>query len=238
MNKKTESGPKSILEGNIIYQLLIWRRILLLTDGRDKLLKIAQYSSKVLLWKVLTVPKSAAQAKAKLLVSHLSLARKIIRLAHFLEPLKDGLDLINEKPDFSSLAAKLAPLNVVIGILNDLSDDAICLGKMGMIDSWWIEKCTPVSDRLWYMSIFIDLHSNVLDMKKLEVKYLKEEDQKAKEALKQKLLMARVSFVKLMMDFIFCTVDVFQLKVSDGVQACAGFFAALLGTYKLYKKNI
>ncbi|ORZ41666.1 hypothetical protein BCR44DRAFT_341146 [Catenaria anguillulae PL171] len=60
----------------------------------------------------------------------------------------------------------------------------------------------------------------------------------ALQAAEFKLWMQRVSFAKLMADFAFCWVDFRQLSGhrADGVQAVAGFCAALLGTYKIWVK--
>lgn len=119
-----ETGPKkhTRLLDNVLVRLLIWRKILILTDGRDKTLKVFQYSAKVLLWTSVLAAKSKSEAKAKLLASHFSLIQKVLRLGHVLEPFHDGLDLV-KKESFETLADKLAPLNAVIGIANDLSDE-------------------------------------------------------------------------------------------------------------------
>jgi hypothetical protein len=115
------SIPKA-LQNYALVKLLIWKKILILTDGRDKTLKVFQYGAKVLLWLSVPASKSTAEAKAKLLASHFSLVRKVLRLGHVLEPFHDGLEL-TKKQSFVSLADKLEPLNVAIGIVNDLSDE-------------------------------------------------------------------------------------------------------------------
>jgi hypothetical protein len=55
--------------------------------------------------------------------------------------------------------------------------------------------------------------------------------------------MDRISLVKLLADYIFCTIDVLHLgerwsvpQTADGLQAGSGLVAALLGTLKLYLK--
>ncbi|KAI9217783.1 peroxisomal biogenesis factor 11 [Blastocladiella britannica] len=57
-------------------------------------------------------------------------------------------------------------------------------------------------------------------------------------AAKQKLWMQRVSFTKLVADMCFCWIDFrkHEGRGADGVQAVAGFCAALLATYKIYVK--
>ncbi|KAJ3304951.1 hypothetical protein HDV03_002181 [Kappamyces sp. JEL0829] len=230
-----EPPSRRPLGSSLLVRVLILRKILLLNDGRDKVLKCLQYGAKVLLWAVL-LSKSPAQTRAKQLSSHFSLVRKVIRLGHFLEPLNDGLELCKE-PGFDTLAQRLAPLNVVIGIVNDVSDDIICLCKMGVLDKPWLERCTPISDRLWYTSIFIDIHANLTDTLKLQEKTRLESDAAARKKLEDKVFMARVSLAKLLADYVFCTIDVFHLSVSDGWQAVSGLVAAVLGTYKLWIKH-
>jgi hypothetical protein len=233
---RRNSGLKQLLENSLV-RVLVIRKILLLNDGRDKILKVAQYSAKVLLWLVL-MEKSVNQTRAKQIATHFSIVRKVIRLGHFLEPFSEGLDIAKE-PHFETTAQKLAPLNVLIGIANDISDDIICLSKLGVLEKGWTERMTPYSDRLWYSSIFIDLHSNWTETNKLIQKYDQESSIEQKEKLAQKIFMARISLIKLLADFVFCTVDVFELgeRVSPGWQNLSGLLAALLGTYKLYVKN-
>jgi hypothetical protein len=228
-------GLKKLLENSLLRVLLV-RKILLLNDGRDKIMKVAQYSAKVLLWLVL-LEKSVNQTRAKQIASHFSIVRKVIRLGHFLEPFNDGLDILKEA-QFETLAQKLAPLNVLIGIANDISDDIICLSKLGVLDKDWTKTMTPYSDRLWYSSIFIDIHSNWTETNKWIQKYDQESDMEQKQKLSQKIFMARISLIKLLADFVFCTVDVFELgdRVSPGWQNLSGLLAALLGTYKLSMK--
>ncbi|KAI8902011.1 peroxisomal biogenesis factor 11-domain-containing protein [Globomyces pollinis-pini] len=229
--------PEVPLLSNTLFRILVFRKLLLLNDGRDKLLKVAQYTCKVLLWIYLT-SKSENQSKAKLIASHFSLVRKCIRLGHALEPFHECLE-ISKNPSFKTLQEKLAPLNCMIGIANDIADDIICLSKLGAIDKSWVKKMTPYSDRLWYTSIFFDIHSNLCDTQEHIAAYENARDPEKKYKAQQKIFMGRVSLIKLLADFVFCSIDVFEMgdRVSDGWQAVTGLTTAVLGTYKLYVKN-
>jgi Peroxisomal biogenesis factor 11 (PEX11) len=210
--------------------LRILHKILLLNDGRDKILKVIQYFTKSLLWIKKSQNKSLAQ-----LVYHLSMARKAIRLLHFLDPFLEFIENISTSTQRTSLQDQLKPLGSALGIVNDISDDIICFGKMGVIDKQWVTRCTPISDRLWFLSIFIDIHSAVLSV--LKIKKAASVPEKAQDpALKQKLLLARISVIKLFGDLLFCWIDVFKLDVSDGFQSIAGLLTGTLGTFKLIKK--
>ncbi|KAI8852679.1 peroxisomal biogenesis factor 11 [Chytridium lagenaria] len=249
-------------------RLMVLRKILTLNDGRDKVLKCVQYGSKAALYLNLLEGKEDGVApivpRMEKLVSHMSMTRKIIRLAHFLEPLDtlktflsdlDQLALVipglssrtKQTPTFTErMLAFGTLLGAIVGIANDLSDDAICLAKMGVLDKSWIKPCTPLSDRLWFASIFIDAHEVLQDVIMLTAK--RERLKRAKSNLtpnekmenENHLLMHRISLAKMSADFIFCTIDVFQLGEKgwdDGWQVFTGLAAAILGTTKLYIKN-
>ena len=74
-----------------ILRLLVFRKVLLLTDGRDKSLKLIQYLSKLLIWAQVLNGKQIKRATN--LASQLSLTRKIIRLAHWLDSVNDLANL-------------------------------------------------------------------------------------------------------------------------------------------------
>ena len=128
---------------------MVLRKILLLNDGRDKVLKVVQYTSKTILYLaliqkmklVLSLPDShpllLLPSRLEKLVPHLSLARKIVRLAHGLESL-DTISSLNlsdlDKDPKKRLDTGLTLLNALIGLVNDISDDCICLAKMGVLD--------------------------------------------------------------------------------------------------------
>jgi hypothetical protein len=213
-----------------LISLKILHKILLLNDGRDKILKVVQYLTKSLIWIQKSQNKSLAQ-----LVYHFSMARKSIRLMHFLDPLLEFNENISSQAQRISLEDQLKPLGSALGIVNDISDDIICFGKMGVIDKKWVTRCTPLSDRLWFLTIFIDIHAAVQSV--LKIKKAASVPEKAQDpALKQKLLLARISVIKLLGDLLFCLIDVFKLDVSDGFQSLAGLLTGTLGTFKLIKK--
>ncbi|KAK5670911.1 hypothetical protein QVD99_002681 [Batrachochytrium dendrobatidis] len=237
---------------SLLFRVMVFRKILLINDGRDKVLKCAQYAAKLLLWLYFSKDSkthSITQTQASKIASHFSLARKIIRLGHWLEPINDHMNLSKEGlltiPKGLSLGDQhvrmMAPLNAWIGILNDIADDVICLSKMGVLPQLpekWLQRTTAISDRCWYASIFIDAHAGYHSMLELHRKVDSASDPVQQQVLKDKLFMQRVSMLKLAMDFAFCSIDVFHLgdKVDDGLQVVTGFTAALLGTFKLYRK--
>ena len=201
----------------------ILRRILLLSDGRDKILKIIQYVSKILLIHRALSVNSAK--KANNLASSFSTGRKILRLAHFL----DGIEEL-----YTNKQSLFSFFSVLVGILNDVSDDFVCLAKIGFLDKKWSDKFTPVSDRLWYLSVYLDVWDCLDGLQSIRKKAEKDPAQQA--AIKEKLRIQRVSLIKLLADYVFCSIDVFKLDW-ERTQVYAGLVAAVLGSYKLYVKH-
>ncbi|KAI8909065.1 peroxisomal biogenesis factor 11 [Gorgonomyces haynaldii] len=226
-----------------LWRVMVFRKILQLNDGRDKILKVLQYTSKVLLWAYLK--KGTLHDKSSKLASQLSITRKCIRLFHWLEPIQEIIDIagdfsIDPKLTRHAQSVKLLqPLSAINGIVNDLSDDIICIGKIGLLDKQWVTKATPISDRCWFISIFLDVNEAVYGLRVAEEKLKLEKDPKKQKQIADKIYYQKVSLTKLMCDFIFCFIDVFQLgdKVNEGYQTVSGLCAALLGTYKLFLKN-
>lgn len=173
----------------------ILRRLLVHSDGRDKSLKIIQYVGKILLWLHLT-RKSKAPRKtffynlSKLLkvfrpppsplfefstyapriqtmAKEFSNTRKIMRLAHFLEPYtelrKYHKGEINQPPtndycDERFIIFYLRWLNCYIGLANDIFDDLYCLGKLNILDKSVAKWAEPIAIRLWFTNIIFDLY--------------------------------------------------------------------------------
>ena len=206
--------------------ILIWKQILSTSDGRDKVFKIIQYLAKMQLWIF-----NSSDLISKNLSTHCSLFRKMIRLAHVLEPISESFELSELKNNESDLDVYLNRMNVYVSILNDLSDDVICVGKMGILSSNWIRKATPISDRCWFFSIFIDLYFQIQSLKQMK-------NQKDSKEI-NKIHLIYISVGKLISDLIFCSIDVFQMGdlINPGWQTVSGLTAASLGTLKLYIKH-
>ncbi len=186
--------------------LIIIKQILATTDGRDKLFKVLQYSLKLNDW--LKNSKSWIA-----LISNLSLARKMIRLLHGLDPL---LEL--NMDSFKNVDATM--INNIFSLLSDGADDMICLGKLKVIDDKWIDFATPISDRSWFITIFLDIYDLV------------------KSIQKEPTMLKKISLAKLICDLIFCSIDVFKLDVSAGWQNVTGLLSGTIGTFKLIQKKL
>ncbi|KAJ3299292.1 hypothetical protein HK104_009411 [Borealophlyctis nickersoniae] len=236
------SRPRQI---PILVQLLILQRILLTNDGRDKILKIVQYSLKTVLW--YRAAAAAKNPKADKVISQFSLTRKIIRLnnwansiAEMDELLRDNLGITKGMTREERARRALVFFGAAVGLVNGLADDVICYGKLGLVGKRWVDLATPLADQCWYITIFIDVYENVQTTAKMNLKLAESTDAQQRRAIKAKIDLQNVSLVKLMADFVFCSVDVFKFGdrgISDGWQAVSGLLSALLGTYKLWVKN-
>jgi Peroxisomal biogenesis factor 11 (PEX11) len=207
----------------IVKQLVVIDRIISTTDGRDKSIKVVQYLLKVIKFNKTTV-------------SHLSLARKIIRIAHFLQPLNNALSTkalaSGGKAVRLNFEESLDLLNNWLSALNDISDDLICLAKIGFLATAYAKTLTPISNNLWLATILLDLRASAIkiaSMRGTKTKTSKTKEDEWKEIM---------AFTKLGCDLVFCIIDVMEYtdEVSQHVQTATGLTAALLGTYKIYNK--
>ncbi|KAF9117779.1 Peroxisomal membrane protein PMP27 [Mortierella sp. 14UC] len=235
-------------------------------DGRDKTIKVIQYFAKVFLWLFLSNPKQYAvlATRLKALAKQFSNTRKVLRLAHFIDPLASVLTLavtlksnvrkhglrrtLDKEPTQGwnhAVRHRLGHLNTVLGFVQDIADDIYY-------------KAEPWSNRLWMVGVTIDLHENlqtIRDVRK-QIKVLEAqmasaaatanngekdaEQLKAREAqhvkLTTKLHWLKVTTVKLGGDFLFCGYDNLHCSFSDGFQAVTGFISGLAGAYKYVGK--
>ncbi|KAG0271236.1 hypothetical protein BGZ95_000967 [Linnemannia exigua] len=151
-------------------------------DGRDKTIKVIQYFAKVFLWLFLSNPKQYAvlATRLKALAKQFSNTRKVLRLAHFIDPLasvltlavtlrsnvhKHGLRRTLDKESTQgwnhAVRDRLGHLNTVLGFVQDIADDIYCLGVIGVLDRSFSDKAEPWSNRLWMIGVSIDLHENL-----------------------------------------------------------------------------
>ncbi|RUP45509.1 peroxisomal biogenesis factor 11-domain-containing protein [Jimgerdemannia flammicorona] len=148
------------------------RKFLLVTDGRDKALKLVQYVVKFLLWSYIDGRKKVhpdLHRHLRALASNFSTTRKIIRLGHVVEPYGDLIDLASSKslPSTAShherLIHALALIYCAIAFAQDISDDVFCLAKIGVLPKHLAKRAEPISIKLWFATIWLDVHKNLFD---------------------------------------------------------------------------
>ncbi|OBZ85350.1 hypothetical protein A0J61_06597 [Choanephora cucurbitarum] len=197
--------------------LQVLQRLLKELDGRDKMMKVIQYFIKILLHYNLLKSKQWST-----LASQFSMTRKVLRLGNALPSLREM------RPRHDSLWNTLILSNEAV---NAISDDVFCLYKLGFVGADIGYRSEMLSAYCWFAAILIDLRSAFHSHAKLCA-------HKADDTLeqRQKIFMAEVSIVKLMMDGIFCACDIWQPSYSSSVQAWSGFFSGALAGYKLCVK--
>ncbi|KAI3650107.1 hypothetical protein MP228_005739 [Amoeboaphelidium protococcarum] len=206
--------------------------VLLITDGRDKFLKIIQYACKLYVLQsqssVLTKEGKSSLQKISNLVSALSNARKMVRLLHCIQPWQEVQSILKKGFQQQDVETQISLLNNSLSVLNDISDDIVALCKVGVLDKSHSARFEFYSNNMWFLCICLDLRDIIKTYRSLMAQ---------KSVDQQKLLYVKVSIVKLLGDFGFCAYDVFQLKFSDRFQASCAFTAALCGFYKLWLKQ-
>ena len=181
---------------------------LLLTEGRDKVVKLIQYTSRLLVLFPFIPSK-----RLRPLISQMSMTRKVIKLGHgiypYVELTKGGL-------------RTFALVREIVEILNDFWDDVYCLSRIGFLRSRKLQQLSEAwANRAWMIGIIMDLY--VLMQKRNVVKAKLETAPKTflevggatsekDQAISQKKLSTEaywidVSTVKLLADLGFCCIS-------------------------------
>ncbi|KAL7335311.1 hypothetical protein PS15p_200803 [Mucor circinelloides] len=225
-NEKPVTQQKQTQKSQIAKRLLATRplitkwanviqRLLKELDGRDKIMKIIQYFIKILLHYKLVKAKHFST-----ITSHFSMTRKLLRLGTAIGPIRELSPLKN------SIPSTLITLNALV---NNVSDDVFCLYKLGVFGS----KLGAISERIsaycWFAGILIDLREGAANMSKLQAKATKDNDAE----LKQKIHVAEISIIKLLMDAVFCACDIWPPRQAAAIQAWSGFLSGALAGCKL-----
>jgi Peroxisomal biogenesis factor 11 (PEX11) len=179
---------------------------LLLTEGRDKVVKLLQYTSRL----IVLLP-STPSKRLRPFISQMSMTRKVIKLGHgifpYVELTKGGLQTF-------------ALVRAIVEILNDFWDDVYCLSRIGFLRSPKLQRWSENwANRAWMMGIIMDLYvlkqkrdvtkmklETIPEKKFLDVKgpSLEEDRVKAREKLSIEAYWIDISIVKLLADLGFC----------------------------------
>ncbi|ORX87436.1 hypothetical protein K493DRAFT_319669 [Basidiobolus meristosporus CBS 931.73] len=244
--KKPVLVETKVVKKPTLSALTIFKKCLLLTDGRDKFLKVIQYFSKLLLLIVLKNPKRYPNVYKRMssMVSAFSSTRKILRLGNFLEPYGTVQDVFaGSYKNFSIMngSEKLAYVYGVckstLEVVNCISDDIFCLSKMGVVPKSWGKRSDSLSTKLWFVAIWLDIHELVKDRLDLQRQINTESYTLDKPKLQDKMYWNGISIAKLLGDLAFCGYDFFKCDFSETFQVSAGFISGALGTYKLWVKK-
>ena len=134
------STPLSALDAAKILQ-----ESLLVTDGRDKVVKLLQYTSKLLVlfpW--------APSKRLQPFISQMSMTRKVIKLGHGIFPY---VELANGG------LQTFVWVRAMVEIVNDFWDDVYCLSKIGFLRSPKLQRWSEIwANRAWMTGIIMDVY--------------------------------------------------------------------------------
>ncbi|ORZ22514.1 peroxisomal biogenesis factor 11 [Absidia repens] len=211
-------------------------------EGRDKSIKIIQYSFKLLLYYRWVEAKRWSK-----MVSHFSQTRKILRVGHCISTIKDMSAMYSSSSIHKYPLQQLATWSTLfITLGNEVADDLYCFYRMGVFGPAIGKKAEKVSIYCWFICIWLDLKSNMESLHTLSRQQQQRQQQQRTQTFslddqqihQHKIFLGRLSCVKLIMDGIFCACDIWEPSFSTGVQAWAGFFSGSLSGYKLWSRNI
>ncbi|TXT13594.1 hypothetical protein VHUM_00961 [Vanrija humicola] len=186
------------------------------SKGRDKILKIVQYSMRSYLYvlgliaavRPLTKWFAANKKRTQIAVSGLSLTRKCLLL---LNPLRPAAALLSPEP-----TSAREFLNHLIDLAGALADDVFCLSKLGIMS----RKKGVIADR-WANRIW--LYSTLSGLWNLHLKARK------KNRTQSERTQDEWARTKYMCDLVFVSYDVFNLTwLKEPVQCAAGLTAAFI----------
>ena len=176
---------------------------ILLTEGRDKVVKLLQYTSRLLL-----LFPSTPTKRLRPFISQMSMTRKVIKLGHGIFPY---VELTNGG------LGTFALVRALVEILNDFWDDVYCLSRIGLLRSPKVQRWSETwANRAWMTGIIMDLY--VLMQKRSVMlvklgtarnkKYLDvrsgADDHVIREKLSVEAYWIDVSIAKLLADLGFC----------------------------------
>lgn len=152
-----------------------------------------------------------------------------------------------------------APPPVLLDLVNGLSDDIYTLSRLGLVGQKTGARAARFADWCWFFGTLVGLVQNGIETSIVEGQQREVEnrayqesmsgatsksqpkaskvDEKELTRLQRKTHWLKLSRMKLVMDLIFVSYDVFRLsRGKDVIQSFTGLVAAILSSLKLYDK--
>jgi hypothetical protein len=181
--------------------LKIFQDAILLTEGRDKVVKLLQYTSRLIV-----LLSSSPSKRLRPFISQMSMTRKVLKLGHGVFPYSE----------LTGGVKGLILLRAIVEIVNDFWDDVYCLSRIGLLKSKRLEGWSEIwANRAWMMGIIMDLQV-LLQRKSAMASKLKVEREKkylevggmkdGRGKLRVEAFWIDLSILKLLMDFGFCCI--------------------------------
>jgi len=236
---------RSPLLRHLAKRILTLRQVMLISDGRDKVLKVLQYFSKAFLWASDVENNKERGFKytdnINALIAQFSITRKLLRLFHATDP----INKINNIPlaygsQYTRGQKIMTTLDIIDGFVclaNDLVDDIVCLSKIGVLDRSLAKKYSPYSARLWMTGIWLDLNSvyqkiaatnRAIDNAVTKDEVLRYVHEKERHYY---------DLIKLLFDLVFCIGDCWpHFYKSGGWQAISGSLSGFMSLFKMWRR--
>lgn len=201
-------------------------------------------------------------------ISGFSLTRKCLILFNWLAPLNTILAQNSNDPFSSAKTKSKPLLHtflhtsppVLLELVNAAADDIYTFSRLGLIGKRTGERAGKFADWCWFVSTLVNLVENSVERSViLEQQHQVESrsydesmlgatnksnptasklDRKELERLQRQDYWIQLSRLKLLMDLIFVSYNVFRLKrAKSSVQTVTGLAAALLSTAKFYDRH-
>jgi len=181
--------------------LQILGEAILLTEGRDKLVKLLQYTSRLIL-----LLSSRPSKRLKPFISQMSMTRKVLKLGHGIFPYNELV--------FDGCSTQYDLFRVLVEFVNDFWDDVYCLCRIGVFRSPRLQSLSETwANRAWMMSILIDLnglsHKRAVLARRLDSTRTTQHlsvpaSEDPQQILKVDAFWTDLSIIKLLADFGFC----------------------------------
>jgi len=230
---------------HITRRILTLRQVMLISDGRDKVLKVFQYFSKAFLW-ASDVENNREKGfkytdNVNALIAQFSITRKLLRLFHATDPINK---IYNIPLAFGSQYTRqqkiMTALDIIDGFVclaNDIVDDIVCLSKIGVLDRSLAKKYSPYSARLWMCGIWLDLNSVYQRIaatnEAIDKAVTKEEVLRCVHEKERHYY----DFIKLLFDLVFCIGDCWPtFYKSGGWQAISGSLSGSMSLLKMWNR--
>ncbi|KZT72615.1 hypothetical protein DAEQUDRAFT_722778 [Daedalea quercina L-15889] len=263
----------------------IWRDLLTTSNGRDKALKIMQYSLRMCLifhrgvtaTSFLKSRKSSSWEtdilkRFESTANGFSLTRRCLILFNWLVPLTSIMEQHSTATVSTASPSKKrkgkpllhtllnSPPPVLLDLLCSAADDVYTFHRLGMIGPKLGEHAGRVADWCWFAGTLVNLVENTVErgvilnlQHEVESRLYTESmsgqtaksnptankiDDKELVRLQKQDFWIQVTRLKLLMDLIFVSYNVFRLnRAKRPVQTITGLAAALLSTAKLYDRH-
>lgn len=189
----------------------IFNKALLLTEGRDKVVKLLQYTSRLIL-----LFSSSPTRRLRPLISQMSMTRKVLKLGHGIYPYSE---LVRERLETFAL------IRAIVEFVNDFWDDVYCLSRIGFLRGARLQKVSEDwANRAWMTGIVMDLYVLMQRRRVMALKLNSGEEKKhldvsislvapgepvnVRNKLKLEAYWLDVSIAKLLADFGFCGISI------------------------------